>query len=286
MPATSTCTASPFGTGFTAGAFAGAGGAPEPARSAKLVFPSFPCTRSTLSPERVTRSTTTCRDRSGSSASDTLTSSKRAKTLSLLRSDSEVLPTATPMLGNSDSPILPSTASVRPVLSFTIFASSPLYLLGSKVATTTAIASATSTIRPPLAYSAYFTIFISQDLAAGRSFVGHPERHVPGRDVPRRGLGMAALVVEEDVGAESFQERPLVQPPEKQRFVDTDVPGAQRAHDAFVGGGAARGHESGSNRRAVGGIFRLDPVQGRKETLERPAGERLPGRADLARRER
>src|SRR2546427_1714240 len=156
----SSCTAPRCGADLGSSAFADAEGPPAPARSEKLVLPLLSWARSTLSPERVTRSTTTCSDSKGSSASDTLATSMRAKVLSLLRSDSEVLSTATPMLGKNDSPIFPSMASVRPVFSLTTRESSDLYLLGSKVAKTTAIAAATSTTTPPTARNTYLITFM------------------------------------------------------------------------------------------------------------------------------
>src|SRR5216117_4446881 len=100
--------------------------------------------------------------------------------------------------------------------------------------------------------------------------------------VAARRLDVAALVVEKNVRAESLQERTLVQPAQKQGFVDADVPGAERAHDAFVGGRAARRHQGGTDGRAVRREFGLDPVQGGEKTLEGASRQRLLGRGDLA----
>src|SRR5882672_6136207 len=183
-----------------------------PDRSSKLVFPPLCCTRSRERPERVTRSTTICFESKGRSASDIFACSTRAKILLLLGSDKDVLPTATPMLGKTDRPRLPSIASVRPVLSFTAAEISGLYLLGSKVAATMAITSTISTTMPPAANSRVLKTFMPTPFL----FVGDAEGHMSGRDVPARRLGVDALVVEENVRGESLQERALVQPSQEQ----------------------------------------------------------------------
>src|SRR5437773_11333197 len=257
-----------------------------PARSSKLVLPPLPCTKSSASPERVTRSTTTRFESKGHSASAIFACSTRAKILLLLASDKDALPTAMPMPGKKLRPRLPSIASVRPVLSLTAATISGLYLLGSKVAATMAITITItitiSTTIPTAASSRVLKIFMP---ALRFLFVGDAERHMPGRDVPARRLDVAALVVEKNVRAESFQERALVQPAQKQGFVDADVPGAQRAHDAFVGRRAARRHQGGAHGRAVRREFGLDAMQRRQKTLERASRQRLLGRGDLARGE-
>src|SRR5882672_4394556 len=104
---------------------------------------------------------------------------------------------------------------------------------------------------------------MAQDLAASRSLVGDAERDVPGRDVAARRLGVTALVVEEDVGAESLQKWALVEPAEEQRLVDADIPRAQGAHHAFVGGRAARSHQGSPDGRALGRMLGLDTMQRR-----------------------
>src|SRR5256714_2372039 len=265
------------------------GAAPGPAavppvRSPKWVFPPLPCTKSSASPERVTRSTTTRFESKGHSASAIFACSTRAKILLLLGSDKDALPTPMPMpmLGKKLRPRLPSIASVRPVLSLTAVTISGLYLLGSKVAATMAITSTISTTIPTAASSRVLKIFMP---ALRFLFVGDAERHMPGRDVAGRRLDVAALVVEKNVRAEGFQERALVQPAQKQGFVDADVPGAQRAHDAFVGGRAARRHQGGADGRAVRREFGLDAMQRREETLERASRQRLLGRGDFVRGE-
>src|SRR5882672_10988204 len=216
IPAMSRCKASRWGAGLgwalTAPARPGAF-----SRSSKLVLPSLRLTRSAVRPDSVTRSITTCRENKGRSASDTLASSKRAKIPLPLGSDKDVFPTAMPMLGKKLRPRFPSIASVRSVLSFTAAAISGLYLLGSKVAATTAITSTISTTIPTAASSRVLKIFMP---GSSFLFVGDAVRHVPGRDVAARRLDVAALVVEENVRAESLQERAHVQSAQKQGFVD------------------------------------------------------------------
>src|SRR2546430_163412 len=243
-----------------------------PDRSSKLVLPPLPCTKSSASPERVRRSTTTRFESKGHSASAIFACSTRAKILLLLSSDKDALPTAMPMPGKKLRPRLPSIASVRPVLSLTAATISGLYLLGSKVAATMAITITISTTIPTAASSRVLKIFMP---ALRFLFVGDAERHMPGRDVAARRLHAAALVLGKNVRAEGLQERALVQPAQKQGFVDADVPGAQRAHDAFVGGRAARRHQRGADGRAVRREFGLDAMQPREQTLERASRQRL-----------
>src|SRR5512132_1206794 len=93
---------------------------------------------------------------------------------------------------------------------------------------------------------------------------------------------MRALVVEENVGAECAQEFALVETPEEQCLVDTDVPRTQGANDALVRRCAARGHECGANRTLVIRKVRLDAMQSGEKVLERPAGKRLERGRTLA----
>src|SRR5438309_11377762 len=160
-----------------------------PARSSKLVLPPLPCTKSSASPERVTRSTTTRFESKGHSASAIFACSTRAKILLLLASDKDALPTAMPMPGKNLRPRLPSIASVRPVLSLTAATISGLYLLGSKVAATMAITITISTPIPTAASSRVLKIFMP---ALRFLFVGDAERHMPGRDVAARQIGRAS----------------------------------------------------------------------------------------------
>ena len=61
---------------------------------------------------------------------------------------------------------------------------------------------------------------LRRSTGAQRSFnVGDAVRHVPGRDM-QPGIGNIVLgIVEKDVGAEGFQERPLRTPAQEQRFI-------------------------------------------------------------------
>ena len=64
-------------------------------------------------------------------------------------------------------------------------------------------------------------------------------------------------IVEEDVGAEGFEERPLGAAAEEQRLVEADAPLAQRADHALVRGHRARGDQRGADRRVLAGRERL-----------------------------
>ena len=86
-------------------------------------------------------------------------------------------------------------------------------------------------------------------------------------------------IVEEDVGAEGFQERPLVAPAQEQRLVEADAPLAQRADHALVRRRRARGDQRGADRRGLAGRERrLQPVQRVEEAAERPARQAVRAR--------
>src|SRR5690606_35698790 len=107
-----------------------------------------------------------------------------------------------------------------------------------------------------------------------RPRIRHAMRHVPRGDELAGEFHVAGLVVEEDVGAEGLEEFGLLQAAEKDRLIDANAPGAQRADDALVCGRGARGDECGAYRRGVHRILGLDAMQGGEEVLERAAGER------------
>jgi hypothetical protein len=54
------------------------------------------------------------------------------------------------------------------------------------------------------------------------------------------------LVIKEDIGVESLQKLALVQAPEKQGFIDTDIPCPQRLNHPLVGRGGTGRHQAGS----------------------------------------
>src|SRR5262249_39998758 len=95
------------------------------------------------------------------------------------------------------------------------------------------------------------------------------------RDVLRRGLDVRALIVEEEIGTERTQELALVEPAEKERLVDADIPGAKRADHALMRRRAARGDERGADRALVLGGGGLDVVQRGQKILEWAAGKRV-----------
>src|SRR5258708_3125477 len=101
-------------------------------------------------------------------------------------------------------------------------------------------------------------------------------------DVLRRRLDVSALVVEEEIGTERAQELPFVEATEEKRFVDADVPGAQRPDHPLVRRRTARRDERRANRALILGVVRLDLVQRSQEFLERPAGKGVAGSVDFA----
>src|SRR3954468_14838410 len=113
------------------------------------------------------------------------------------------------------------------------------------------------------------------------SLVRNPKRDMARGYVPLRRLDVAALIVEKDISAQRVQEGSLVQPAEKQRFVDSDIPGPEGAHDALVRRSAARRDQCGPDDRAVGGKFGLNAVQRGEKTLEGAARKRLAGGSDF-----
>ena len=48
-------------------------------------------------------------------------------------------------------------------------------------------------------------------------------------------FAVGLLVVEKHIGAVGLKKRTLIQPPEKQGFIDTNIPGSQGSDDALVG---------------------------------------------------
>ena len=73
-------------------------------------------------------------------------------------------------------------------------------------------------------------------------------------------------VVEENVSAEGFQERPLVAAAEEQRFVEAHAPVAQGQDHALVRGRGTRGDERGADRRILLGKGLLQSMQRGEET--------------------
>lgn len=95
---------------------------------------------------------------------------------------------------------------------------------------------------------------------------------------PRR-IAMAPLVIEEDVGAKTFEERPLVLPGEKKGFIDTHAPTPQSTNDAFVCRGASSCHKRGADQRFVSLKLRLDVVKCGEEGLEWATGQGMSFRS-------
>src|SRR6218665_830628 len=100
--------------------------------------------------------------------------------------------------------------------------------------------------------------------------------HVACGDVLAGAVDVVLRVVEENVGAERLQERPLVAPSQEQRFVQAHAPFAQRADHALVRGRRTRGDQSRADRRTfIGREYLLQLVQRREEIAERTAGQWL-----------
>src|SRR5512144_2057012 len=110
------------------------------------------------------------------------------------------------------------------------------------------------------------------------SFIGYSMRDMAGGHVLRRRFDMPSLIIEEYIRAERAQELALVEPAEKQRLVDADVPCAKRTDHPFVRRRAARRDERRADRARILRKIGLDPMQRGKEFLERSARQRLRGR--------
>ena len=82
---------------------------------------------------------------------------------------------------------------------------------------------------------------------------------------------MLLLIVEKDIGAKAFEESTFIQPAQKQRLVNADVPTAQGADYPLVCGCRARSDERRTYWRSTGRVFGLDAVQGGQERRKRPA---------------
>ena len=108
--------------------------------------------------------------------------------------------------------------------------------------------------------------------------IGYAVGHMAGGHMQSCAVDVVLGIVEEDVRAEGFQERPLVAAAEEQRFIQAHTPLAQRADHALVRGRRACRHQSGADRRILArGEHGLQGVQGRQEIAERATAERLAG---------
>ena len=93
--------------------------------------------------------------------------------------------------------------------------------------------------------------------------------NMTGSDVIPGRITVRLLVIEEDVGVESLQKLALVQPPEKQRFIDTDIPCPQCLDHPFVGRGRTRRYQASSQWCLAYRESHLDLLQCGQYGLER-----------------
>ncbi len=107
-----------------------------------------------------------------------------------------------------------------------------------------------------------------------------------GGDVPARRFDVEHRIVEEDVGPERLEERPLAAPAKEQRLVDAHAPLAQGQDHTLVRGRRARRDEGRADRRTLDRERRLDAVQGFEEAAERSDRERLARALGLVAMER
>jgi len=70
-------------------------------------------------------------------------------------------------------------------------------------------------------------------------FVRDAVGHVAGGYTLRSATDMGRLIVEENIRTEGFQKLRLGHAAEEQRLIDSDMPGAQGANDAFMRGRTA-----------------------------------------------
>ena len=96
-------------------------------------------------------------------------------------------------------------------------------------------------------------------------------------DMVAGAIDVVAGIIEEQIRTECLQKRALVPATEKQGFIQTHSPLAQGQNDPFVSRRRAGGDQSRSNRTGMRRKALLKIMQGRKETLERTAGQRLMG---------
>ena len=66
---------------------------------------------------------------------------------------------------------------------------------------------------------------LDQEDASRTLFISYAMRYMAGGHALRGAADMGCLIVEENIGAEGFQELGLGHTPQEQRFVDTDMPG-------------------------------------------------------------
>ena len=94
---------------------------------------------------------------------------------------------------------------------------------------------------------------------------------MPCRHVLSCRFTVCLLIVEEDVSTECPEKRTLFKSAKKERFVNSDTPGAQCPHDALMCGRSPRRYQGGPDQITVAPLNLMD---NRKEGLERPASQR------------
>src|SRR6056297_69255 len=77
--------------------------------------------------------------------------------------------------------------------------------------------------------------------------VGHSMRDVAGGDMRAGRRAVRLLIVEKHIGLIGTQEFGFIQPAKKDRLVDTNIPGPERANDALMGWRRTRGDQCGAN---------------------------------------
>ena len=86
---------------------------------------------------------------------------------------------------------------------------------------------------------------------------------------------MALLVIEKDICTKGPKEGSLLLATQKQRLINTNIPGSQSPDDAFMRGRRTGGHQGGTNRRLINPQQCLNVMQRSQESLEGTAGERI-----------
>ena len=100
-------------------------------------------------------------------------------------------------------------------------------------------------------------------------------RDMPGGDMLTGRLDIEHRIIEENVRAEGFEERPLGTTTKEQRLIQTDAPTAQGQDNALVRGRRTRRDQCRTDRRMTDRKRALDAMQGFEKGTKWTDGQRL-----------
>ena len=91
-------------------------------------------------------------------------------------------------------------------------------------------------------------------------FIADAVRHMAGRHHLARPLAMTGLVIKKYIRSKGFEKGRFIQPAQKKRFIQTNVPVTQRADHPFMGRRLTGSDQRSANRAVVIGELTLQQV--------------------------